>query len=141
MLGIRSFDRRVISRNPLPPGTKILVLDRQIGAGRFNEENARQVILGRNVGEAAIFDLADLADCATFDSSLVCNDHAFTARDETDSANDAGTDVLSIDVDTRQRSDFKKVRSLVQQQIDSLPRKQPSPVLVPPDVVFSASKC
>src|SRR4029079_1269403 len=44
-----------------------LCLDGRMGAGRFDEAYAGEVVFGADIGEPSILELADLADCAAFD--------------------------------------------------------------------------
>ena len=52
MVGMRSAERRVISRKPLPPGTKISRLVRQVGAARLGQVDDRQPVLRADLHRA-----------------------------------------------------------------------------------------
>ena len=54
MVGMRSFDRRVISRNPRPPATKILLCTGS-SASRLDQKNCREPVLHRDVGQPGVY--------------------------------------------------------------------------------------
>src|SRR5580704_2514890 len=102
------------------PGDEDLALYRKIRPRRFDAQNHGKRILARNLSKPRILPQARLAGRPALQRGLVGNDQTLAAADQSDSADDARTRRLTLHPDSCERRDFEKVRTFVEQQLDTL---------------------
>ena len=102
-----------------------LVLVGQIGAARFHQIDARQVVFpGDLLGAQMLLDRQRVI-AATLHGAVIGDDHAFLAGDGADAGDDAGPHhILGIHVPGGQLGEFEEGRAHIQQPADALARQQ-----------------
>ena len=96
-----------------PARDENLALLRQVGAGRFDEQDSRQMILTRDVGEPRVLPQAGLTGSAALGRRFIRDDQALPSADQGGSADDARAGKLVLHPVPCERRDFEKIRALV----------------------------
>ena len=102
-----------------------LGLERQIGAARVGQVDARQVVLRRHLLRAQVLLDGEREVASALDRGVVCDDHARAAGDRADAGDDAGRRRLAVvEAVGGQGRELEERRAGVDQALDPLACEQ-----------------
>ena len=117
--GMPAAERRVMSRNPRPPGTKISPWVGRSAPRGLDERDGRQPVLGRDLRGAVGLAQRVRVHRAAADRGVVRGDEHLDAGDDADARDEGGAE-RELGAPGRERRELEERAVAVEQQLDAL---------------------